>query len=130
MSVFQHVLLYRSVRCLSICLPHLHAVKETKDRTEAQQRGALHSVQGKLRVCHGSSLQSLLFLQCRQAGLTERCALPGHILVWFKKRIRRPDYTALRAVPRTVKGSDNKQRPRTQVVRKLERYQEDFGHAC
>ena len=66
------------------------------DRTEAQQRGALHS----------------------------------HILVWYKRRASRGDYSALPPVPRTAKGNDSKQRPKGQVVKPLGEYQEDLFVAC
>ena len=63
------------------------------DRTEAQQRGALHS----------------------------------HILMWYGKRDLKiyKNYAALPPIPRTVAGSNSKQRAHKDVLKELEEYQED-----
>ena len=79
---------FRACGWMHICAGEM---RDWWDRTEAQQRGALHS----------------------------------HILCWFKPRVLKPEYKALRAITRTAKGTDSKQRPKEQVVRPLHDYQED-----
>jgi len=62
-----------------------------QDRTEAQQRAALHS----------------------------------HILLWFRRRIPKADWTPLKPIPRTVKGKDLKQRDKEHEVPPQVQKQED-----
>ena len=62
-----------------------------------------------------------------------RAALHAHILCWFYRREPAADYNPLKFVDRTAPGTEPKQRPRDQVVPKLdkENYQEDnmYHHA-
>ena len=54
-----------------------------------------------------------------------RGSLHAHILCWFEKRQRPRNYAKLGAVPRRIPGTDNRQRPKSQEVGELSKYQED-----
>ena len=53
-----------------------------------------------------------------------RGSLHAHILCWFEKRQLPTNYAKLGAVPRRIPGTDNRQRPKSQVG-ELSNYQED-----
>ena len=76
-----------------------------KDRTEAQQRGALH--RSFLLFQH----VSLLCIGARVGGPnTFNGHFASHILVWFRKRRPHDNWTSLPCVERVVSGSGPKQR--------------------
>eukprot|EP00973_Karenia_brevis_P065414 9087601-Karenia_brevis.AAC.1 len=54
-----------------------------------------------------------------------RAALHAHILDWYKRREQDAGYTMLQAVPRSVSGKEDKQRPADSKTDKLQPYQED-----
>ena len=92
--------------CFRVCFCFvIHVPLQNQDRTEAQQRGALH--------------RSLLLFQhvsfvCMGAWVGGPNAFNGHfashILVWFRKRRPHDNWTALPCVERVVSGSGPKQR--------------------
>ena len=83
-----------------ICAP-----SQNQDRTEAQQRGALH--RSFLLFQH----VSLLCIGARVGGPnTFNGHFASHILVWFRKRRPHDNWTSLPCVERVVSGSGPKQR--------------------
>lgn len=54
-----------------------------------------------------------------------RGSLHAHILCWFERRQPSAKYTPIEPVKRRFPGTENRQRPQSQEVKKLTTYQED-----
>ena len=86
-----------------------------------------------LQILTTVSKRSLLFLRMCNPSISvssgteaqQRAALHSHILLWFRRRLPKADWTPLKPIPRTVKGKDLKQRDKEHEVPPQVQKQED-----